>query len=168
MVKRDTSGPKTMKQSKPNVIQYRIRFCRGDDKSYAKVFIFPDKDTMLGFYELQCAKYKLREKGLTGSDDFEAMFQPFQILNINADGTETWNNWIGNFLFYRGGFGVGAVAHECFHAAIRWFQIKNGIKGTKTIIKSGDDEESVADVVGRLAARFWEGWHKRIKEIKKL
>jgi hypothetical protein len=47
--------------NKLNVIQYRIRFRTGDDKSYARVFIFPDKDIMLGFYELQSAKYKLRK-----------------------------------------------------------------------------------------------------------
>lgn len=153
--------------AKLNAIQYRIRFCKGLDKSYAKVFIFPDRDTMFGFFELQCAKYGLKEKGLYTDCDFEAMFQPFTILQIDENGTETRGNWIGNFLFYRDGFGVGAVAHECFHAALHWYQIKRG-SGARTVISDHDDEEDIADVVGRLAARFWEGWYKRLKEIKKL
>jgi len=152
--------------TKHNIVKFNIRFNSGKDKAFAKVFVFDTQENMFKFYRLQESKWGLKEKGIGTNNDFMAMFQPFQIFKVNRDGTKKPKNWIGNFLFYKHGFGIGTVAHECGHAAIHWHQINSNYDGKKTIINSHDEEENMLYILGLLNYNFWKQYTKRQKEIE--
>ena len=70
---------------------------------------------------------------------------------------------IGGLCFYQNaeGYGAGTVAHECFHAAMRYTERCKGYRG-----KDGRElEEFLAIITGNLVSDFWRQWYKRNPKV---
>ena len=74
---------------------------------------------------------------------------------------------LGTLVFHDSQFRVGVIAHECGHAALRWWERKSG-RGTLRIDSQDDgmcteEEESVLWVAGNLVAQVATGYQERVK-----
>lgn len=151
-------------------ITFKLKYEDGC-KSYAKVFIFRDKETMYKFYDEQKLlegqeQPKMVTKKYDPGHDFVAMFQPFKTYDFRPNKKGKLKNHMGNFLFYADKTGSGVVAHECGHAALYWYLEQNPHKKEWKVIESMDKEENLLFTLGYLVSQFWMQWFKNQKIIE--
>lgn len=139
--------------------QFKILFAPRKSKRYAKVFIFPDRESMYKFYQLQTQKTGQDKEGKAMDCNFRAMFQPFEIIDFKS-GKGVTKNHTGNFLFTKNRLGAGVVAHECGHASLHWYEIHNNHKNITSMKK----EEELLLTLYELVRQFWVKFYK-IKKV---
>ena len=130
-----------------NYTKFKI-FPKKYDKFYYDVCIFKDKVSM--------RKFSTELFPAMGKHRFEAATHSFKAYKT-VKGKEQLSDMIGTVLFYKGGFGVGVVAHEIAHAANYYF-VNRG-DGISMVDKTDKDwltnDENYALCIGYMNNQFW-------------
>lgn len=137
---------------KKNYTKFRLYVVRGDKRYYA-VYIFNDRLSMRLFSRqiMNGSNYK-----------FEAATHSFKAYRI-VNGKEKESNMIGAILLYKGGFGVGVVAHELAHAMNYYFakmKLKFNVGG-KVNKDWKELDELYAWCLGYMNNQFWKKYYKK-------
>jgi hypothetical protein len=138
------------------IITFNLKFSQ-KDKRYIKTMIFCDKETMYKFYQEQ-----LKITDQKGKNDFEAMFQPYEMLLILKDKEKKLNK-IGNLLLYKDRLGSGLITHECGHATFHYWRLNH----VSPLVKKGQEEDFLY-ILGFIVADFWRNYFKNEKLINNL
>lgn len=143
-------------------LTFSLKVSRNDKKTI-KVLIFPSRDDMYYFYQSQ-----LEITGQTGLNDFEAMFQPWEIIKIK-NGKEEKKHRIGNLLLYKDNLGSGLISHEMGHVCCHYWRINHPQDNPQAFsITSIGMEEDFLYPLRDLVAGFWRQYFKNEKIIKSL
>lgn len=102
--------------------------------------VFPGKKEMYAYY-LEYVAASDNKSIFTADPDFTAIVMPYECLD--AETSERRKN-IGEVLFYRGGLGMGVIAHEMLHCAMWHDRLIEGNSAATYGPVIGDDEERLA------------------------